>query len=141
MISMLTSFFTGGSGWRTYIMAGLAVALLLTGGFAWWQLERVADRDRIIGRLDAERAEAIRTAQANADALAREIRRREYADQAIADLEAAAKNRSTEVRTIIKEVHRRVQPVPVSAGCPNPDPVFAPSLDGVRRLLAGADAD
>lgn len=141
MISMLTSFFTGGSGWRTYIMAGLAVALLLTGGFAWWQLERVADRDRIIGRLDAERAEAIRTAQANADALAREIRRREYADQTIADLEAAAQNRSTEVRTIIKEVNRRVQPVPVAAGCPNPDPVFAPSLDGVRRLLAGADAD
>lgn len=140
MISMLTSFFTGGSGWRTYIMAGLAVALLLTGGFAWWQLERVADRDRIIGRLDAERAEAIRTAQANADALAREIRRREYADQTIADLEAAAQNRSTEVRTIIKEVIRRVQPVP-AAGCPNPDPVFAPSLDGVRRLLAGADAD
>lgn len=139
-LSLLTSFFTGGAGWRTYVMAGLAFALLIVGGFAYWQLERVADRDRAIGRLDAERAEAIRTAQENADSLSREIKRREHADQAVAELEAAAANRSTTVRTIIKEV-RRVQPAPAVAGCPNPDPVFAPSLDGVRQLLAGPAAD
>lgn len=135
MISLLTGFFTGGAGWRTYVMAGLAVALLLVGGFAYWQLERVADRDRTIGRLDAERAEAVRVAQANADALTREIKRREAADKVVADLEASAANRSTTIRTIIKEV-RRVQPAPAAAGCPNPDPVFAPSLDGLRQLLS-----
>lgn len=123
-------------GLRGWIIAGLAAALLLLGGVAAWKDSQLRARERLLGRVVAERDQAIAIAQANADALAEAQRMQRHAEAAAVQLLDRRQASGAKIKTIIKEVYRDPAPQ-LPAGCPAVSPVLRDGLERLRSLRAG----
>lgn len=119
-------------------IAIIALCVLLSGmaGTVYWLDTKRAEQQQVIGRLSAERQEAIAAANANAAALAAAIEVQRQYDVVTAELTARHAGLQKKLRAITKEVRN----APTADTACSVSPVLELGLERLRQLRAATAA-
>jgi hypothetical protein len=134
MLSFAKTFFTGGSGVMTYVVAGMGVVLLATFGLLYFTYSELEDANKELGAKGQQITQLQETAEHNAEMYRRAGQQHTRDLAAISkelDIERRRKNRE---RIILKEVIREKPEDKLPEGCPDVPPMFLRALDGLREL-------